>query len=261
MQSVEVIEDKMIQSRRNKIAILLLLLVIITIQVIKDRHFSTQLTANTPPKEYDLKGYVPGNPEEAISDFQRLYRLVKVYRKLNNGAYPKWSIDLYNGVLANRKAYNISSTKDLDDIFYNPDYRYSDTYQNNPPPNIENTILYQITDLRPNGSTVTGESGHDIIAWTDIYVHKNIRHFPDHDVSNPTGFYVVLWNDGRVEKIPYDQRLYAPRDNNWQLAFSGQEGLPAGTLTYDEFYVKIMGWKTAPHGAINKPGIGYDGKI
>ncbi len=75
---------------------------------------------------------------------------------------------------------------------------------------------------------------------------------------NPVGFYVVLWDDGSVEKIPYYQRLYVPKPNSeWVMAFPGQAGLPKNTLTYDQFYTQVIRFKESPRGSVGGKGVNY----
>jgi hypothetical protein len=52
---------------------------------------------------------------------------------------------------------------------------------------------------------------------------------------------MVLWDDGEIEKIPYDQVLYvtvpikvAPSGFGWQVVFRGEAGLPWDCFTYSE---------------------------
>jgi hypothetical protein len=55
-------------------------------------------------------------------------------------------------------------------------------------------------------------------------------------VPHPTGFYVVLWEDGQVEKIPCEEVLWAPMGNNSYLpAFRNQAGVPKHALTQKQY--------------------------
>jgi hypothetical protein len=78
---------------------------------------------------------------------------------------------------------------------------------------------------------------------------------------NPVGFYVVLWDDGSVERIQYDRVLRVPKTaSEYTIAFPGQAGIPRSAMTYDQFTTEIAHWKVPPRGAPGAAGVAYDGK-
>jgi hypothetical protein len=63
------------------------------------------------------------------------------------------------------------------------------------------------------------------------------------------GFYLILWDNGSIERVAYDEVLYIPQDKGFSLGFRKQAGLPSGCITYEEFWTRIR------HSVF--PAIGY----
>jgi len=200
------------------------------------------------------------HPEIAVAQLKRIYGFLPVYRYRHGNAYPPEDLDLVLDVQTHPQAYGLPKRNEAENIrqvarcFTNDDTRKSEMlssfyawgHRKNP---ILGSIYY-IQNRRLDGTLVGSAKPagtRDLLAWTDLYVHGNPAR----------GFYLTLWDDGRVERVPYDQILYAPRSllksrramtkaalknyvckpnaGGLLMAFPGQAGLPSNTLTHQEF--------------------------
>ena len=100
------------------------------------------------------------------------------------------------------------------------------------------TVRYLLHNKRPDGmliGTAKRVGTRDVFANTDLFVRNRPQ--------GPTGFYLVLWGDGTVGKVPASKMLTvraydvigppgaterARREGEKQMAFPGQAGLPRG---------------------------------
>ena len=97
--------------------------------------------------------------------------------------------------------------------------------------------------FRPNGSArcePKSGTGRDILAMTDVYVHLNGRTLRgDITTFKPIGFFMVLCDDGTIEKIPYEQARFAKSETKYGAAamFPGQYGIEkVETVSFAEYY-------------------------
>lgn len=203
---------------------------------------------------------VPGNPVRGIQGLQCLYGLIQTYRNAHGGAYPHGlPLDLARhpqdyGLADQGFAANLRAVSRL---LSNPDTQFSDFAPAASPSARQvyarTSIPYFILPKRPDGASMGDPKPagtRDVLAWTDIYVHRNIR---DSKVVNPLGFYLVLWDDGVVEKVPYNRILSVPQGpiarelesgisyaqafhtpGQYTSGFRGQAGVPSYAVTYDE---------------------------
>ena len=215
------------------------------------------------PKEgyafHDTHGYVPGNPENGVQGLKRLYSAIQIFRSNHNGNYPASSSALIDDCIRDPGRYGVSDWKAFMDSFYNPDNRYGDGSFRKP----DKMMMVSVVGIRPDGKPVGGPKPagtRDLIGISDLYYHENSRIYSEsHGTVNPVGVYLLLWDDGTVEKLPYHQRMYVKiAPEAWKAAFPGQAGLPKkGVSTYDEWY-KSQGWKAGPRGVPG--GSGLDGR-
>jgi hypothetical protein len=253
-------------SRRPAKAILLLLLTVFTVyqfqqQWTKKPTVSPEdvIPAQGRAAEIDTKGLVPGNPDNAVQDMKQLRALMRTYQE-NNKKLPKDFNALWLDMRRNPQSYGYNSIEEAQHIYTNPDSRYSDFRFLREEPDFYSP--YTIQSTRPDGTPLSNPKTpgkRDILIYTDIYVHQNIRHYPgERSTSNPVGFFLVMWDDGQIEKIPYDRQLYVPVDKNtWNFAVPGQAGVPANALTYDQFYQKL-GARKGPRGKAGGKGLSYE---
>ncbi len=194
-------------------------------------------------------GKVLGNPENAASDFRRLYVCFNVYQKRHNGRHPGSLIDIVNDVASAKEQYGFTTMDQVAQLLANPDTRFLSD------PNLRrlNPCVYEVRDKRFNGQPVGSprpNGQRDALTWTSLYYFENAQiNWGDVNSStmNPAGFYLVLWDDGQIEKVPFSKTLWVPQgSNNWVVAFPGQAGLPKSAKTFDEFNrnnVNYQNWK------------------
>ena len=187
----------------------------------------------------DTRGQILGNPKNAEADLKSIYNSVTLFRQKHKH-YPRSSLELFNDIWPNFQAYGFADRAAVRSSFNNPDAIKKRPWI--PEKQIENVNTYEMLhprfDGQPLGSTKRlGE--RDVIAWTDDYFYPNVKNDwgkANADTANPVGFYVVLWDDGQIERIPFQKVLSVPKRNgDWGFGFSGQAGLPAGTKTLDEY--------------------------
>lgn len=202
--------------------------------------------------QWDSKGKVLGNPQNAIDDLQKLYLCMQTFHKIFK-RYPESEIELINHMGTHLPLYGLANQAEVRAITSNPDMIYSwvPYFRQNPKTVIAYTFRNKRFDGQPVGSP-RPQGQRDVLASTNLYYFpntkmdwKNIKA----STMNPVGFYVVLWDDGQVEKVPFDKVLQVPKGNNeWTTGFPGQAGLPEGTKTFDEFNrdgINYQNWKRA----------------
>ncbi len=208
----------------------------------------------------DTKGKILGNLSNGIQDLSCLYKMIRIYRQ-RTSKYPADSSKLFEDIYVNSGAYGFKNGAESEQCFLNPDSRFSDSTAGS---SNQYVSLYIIMNKRPDGSIIGGakiSNQRDILAFTNMYVHRNIRYFKgQQNTENPVGSYLVLWDDGQVEQVPYYKRLFVPLGGGkFSDAFPGQAGVPANALTYDEFY-RVAGWKKGPRGEEGGKGQSFNGK-
>jgi hypothetical protein len=176
-------------------------------------------------------------------DARTLYTQVKVYRSLHGGNYPPSSVAFFVDRLNNYKRYGCRSFSEATTPFgVNPDMAYSDV----PAFRQKWTVIDPFVTplMRPDGSAKNGRKSpgtRDVVAYTGMYFHLNLRHYNGFkDTINPQGFYVVVWDDGAVEKVPYANVLWVrhPGQQSYALAFKGEAGVPSDAISFEQLYSK-----------------------
>ena len=203
--------------------------------------------------DYYTGDKVPGDPANEVKIMQRYYQCVQIYRKNHGGSYPneKGAVGfLFDEIEKHPTDYGFGETKSIQDLqkvirtFVNPDTKYADHLGHVDPDKVS-VILTQMHKQRWDGAAFGSpkpEGTRDVLAETSLYFHPNWPGLKQTGrPANPVGFYIVLWDDGEIEKIPYDQVLYAttidkdyPDDISYQVVFRGEAGLPWDTVTYQE---------------------------
>ena len=130
----------------------------------------------------------------------------------------------------------------------NPDNRYADNNTARQDPG--NTITYMVQGKRLDGSPVGGSKKlgeRDVLAFTETYFHQNVvnQNLPQHDTMNPVGFYLVLFDDGSVEKVTWDKIRLVRQGNStnasaiFKYGFPTQVGVPDDAPTMEQHYRDI----------------------
>lgn len=193
---------------------------------------------------------IPGNPEAAEAQLRALYTVIQTYRN-RNGGFPDDASKLILDATDNPATYGMPTTfedlrKALFQTFNNNDMKFADGAALTPNP--EMMIPWMITNLRQDGTRLNQPKrtlGKDVLAWSEMYFHRNIHiGAQERTTTRPMGFYLVLWEDGQIQRIPYDQVRFAPHGRPFPERFAGQAGEPvSGSLSYQEFEK----WKERPH--------------
>ena len=220
---------------RAAIVTVLLMLVVAAYlrnQALKSTHASTIKPSTIGTPDYGEK--TPGNPEATIAQAKKAYRAILHYRKRHNGDFPD-TTQLRADMMDPAAGYSIS-VKDLE----SPDCKYSDIAGQRMTSPCWHLI---VEDKRPDGTSLREpkERGkRDVLARSDLYYHRNVQHGNKTMSFSPTGFFIVLWDDGEVEKVPYHRGVWAPLGGGRsRLAIDTQAGLPPGTRTYDEQFKNV----------------------
>lgn len=207
------------------------------------------------PPDYFTGDKVPGDPANEVKIMKRYFECIQIYRKNHDGSYPdvKGAAGfLEDEIIKHPTDYGFDEIKnptyiqDLQKVirtFVNPDTKYADHIGLIDLDKVS-VILTQMHKKRWDGTALGSpkqDGTRDILAQTSLYFHPNgpgLKHTGR--PPNPVGFYMVLWDDGEIEKIPYDQVLYVPINEDspngfeWQEAFRGELGLPWDCFTYSE---------------------------
>lgn len=159
---------------------------------------------------------------------QQIGVLIQLYRTTHGGAYPAayGPNSLLGDIAAHPQAYGPDQGADSTALAI-PYFTSPGTPR----------IAYFLHGRRPGGTpvgTAKRAGTRDVLAYTNLYV-RNQSH-------GPTGFYLVLWDDGTVSRVPASQALAVPaydvigpagatevaaRQGEKQVAFPGQAGLPS----------------------------------
>ncbi len=203
-------------------------------QGIKNSVPTYKTAAQVAPKP----SYIGVDSTHGINDLKNIYSFINLYRSRNQGDYPAGIPDLLKLMFSlpeykGREGFNKAS-----ELFTNPDTRHAEDpiYSEAP----DKQFVYSITNLRPNGDKIGGSKTagtRDLLALTDIYYHRNYRISEKRQKApNPIGFYLVLWDDGTVETVPYDQVLkqQSSHGNGYIDVFPGQAGVSTELITYEE---------------------------
>ena len=242
-------------NRKVRYLLLAVLCIVTFIQIRRQwqhKELQSQVRGTDPanfPAEFNSHGKILGNPQNAISDLQKIYHACLVYREKFK-RYPPSGMALLIDMESRLKDYGLTNPNQANLILTNPDVVNSADPMRRDAGNITKYLCYKFSRSRFDGQTVGSPKAsgvRDVLAYTDIYYFPNSHVEWEHIDSssmNPVGFYVVLWDNGQVEKIPFDKALYVPiSKNTWQLGFPGQAGLTKGTKTFDEFNLKIPSYR------------------
>ena len=201
--------------------------------------------------DYYTGDKVPGDPANEVKIMQLYYKCIQIYRKNHGGNYPEYEKGgfLFDEVLKHPTDYGFPETKKTTNIqeffrpFVNIDNQYTDFMGGKFQAGMIDTMMPKGRHDGTAFDSPRPEGTRDMLAMASLYYHGNWPTSKSiHRRSNPVGFYMVLWDDGEIEKIPYDQVLYvtvpikdAPSGYGYQVAFRGEAGLPWNCFTYNEY--------------------------
>jgi hypothetical protein len=183
-------------------------------------------------KPYDTGGKIPGNAALTSRSLQQLYGVIRIYRTRHLGQYPlhlhELEVEASEGSVY---PVNLTSLK-------SSDCRFSDSTATR----AEATgYPFVLSYSRPNGTLIGSKpkDGHrDVLAYSALYARQNIRYDQQSRryEANPIGFYLVLWDNGAVTRVPFDERLFVPNGDSWEIAFPGQAGVPKEAKGFREWH-------------------------
>ena len=170
---------------------------------------------------------VPENPAAAVRHLRKIYADIGVYRRTHGGAFPATfgPNSLVADMAAAPRRYGLpdrgaGNMEQVGRFFTSPG---------------SPSIAYFLHNKRPDGTlkgTAKQAGARDVFADTGLFVRNN---------GAMAGFWLVLWDDGTVGKVPTGKilavRAYdiigppgaterAQREGDKQMAFPGQAGLP-----------------------------------
>lgn len=215
-----------------------------------------------PPQKYVAYDFtwaqVPGNPDRATAQLKRIFGWMTHYRETHGGTYPAGFSALYGDMRFDPQGYGFAeeSARVVEEALANPDTRYTNMRS------MDKLLTpYLMSPVRLDGTAIGDPKApgtRDVLAETDMYVQQNWRKgIP----TTQIGFYLVLWDDGSVERIPWNSDAirwvpYIPEQQlkqmpvtasvvaeavqrgggAWTRAFAGQAGVPANALTAAQYH-------------------------
>jgi len=224
---------KTLHQVKNYIA--LLAFVAATVAIIGSVHVANKPnTVKENSKEQYV--YLPGNTANGVQDLKSIYELIGKYRIRKQGDYPATMSNLIEDIVVNLENYGLHEDLDLRDKLSNPDVQYSDNPAERRSPRV--VVPYVINGRRPDGTEVGTPKPigtRDVLCYTDLYVYRGERANTSRQFYNPRGYYLVLWDDGQVEKVPFDRSLnVVVAGTFYDASFIGQPGMPPNIVTYEE---------------------------
>ena len=212
---------------------------------------------NEKEEALDTKNEIFGDSSNGVEDLKTIYKYIVFYRSNHNGQYPSDTSDVISEIS------NLPGVKDTETFkvalsaVLNPDSQYADDpeWRANP----DSYSPYLITNRRPDGLFVGSPKlvgTKDVLAYTTLYVHET---FTKTDIVH-LGFYLVLWEDGSVEKVSCDQILYAStpaQKDAFFIVFPGQAGISPNSVTYEEYWTVLS---DSPLPSLEKSSISEDNR-
>jgi hypothetical protein len=165
------------------------------------------------------------HPEEAESDFRSVYAALDAFRR-EKKRLPTAKPELLD--FAKQKGLALTS-----EDFVSVDVRKSDSYAQGMHDHLDYRMDWR--GSRPKGERKPAfPKAGEKDAWltTDIFVRSNTTLYPDMTAkNNPSGFFLVLWSDGSVERIRQEDQVWVAESDGFTSYFPGQTGVPRGALT------------------------------
>ncbi len=198
-----------------------------------------------PPEGYCMNQRfknVKLNPDKTIQQMRDFYKRMNIY-KSRHGIMPTSYGMIRGDIKQNPSLYGYKDFKEAVLSNYNADVYVSDSHFTED----TKTIIqaYRVCELRPDGTKIGSPHAlgtRDVLAFSNIYHFGDVCLFPNgKSTGNPTGFYLLLWEDGEVSRVPFDQvrYVYPQIEGAGAECFPGQTGVPTTTYTASEWSLKI----------------------
>ena len=177
----------------------------------------------------DPQGRNLGDPANAERDLRKMYKALVAFRA-RAGRLPTMKEFFDSGWVASHLGLT-------HDDLNNPDYKYSDGYR---PSKNASTYGFAFLARRPDGTpkpSFPAPGERDVWVGCDDYLRNN--QFVRDDASSREdlrGFALVLWSDGRIERIRNADRVMV-QDSARSSSFTepGQAGTPKRGISYAEY--------------------------
>ena len=234
-----------LQSRKWLIGVLVAALAIGSYTYIRAyaQRASTHLTPEDSGLVWnDAGGKVPGTPRTTMKTMKRLYASLQIYRERHDASPAKMG-DLLVDMVQHPQNYGFQDFRQASKFFTTSDSQYAESPAAHSQP--REYIPYVLPQTRPNGTEIGGpkpQGTRDVLAVATIYYHLNVQRFPNGSATmHPAGSHLVLWADGGVQQIPFQQFLYVSQGaGDFGIAYPSQAGVPSSAMTFDQFIRQIM---------------------
>ena len=168
-----------------------------------------------------------GDVNKAIKDLKGLYAAIDQYRRVHK--------ELPRALIARGQKSFLGAVEVDKELLTNPDSALFDTKRE-----ALHCYVEAFRTNRPNGKArpaFPAKGERDVWISTDIYTRRNqvvlqsgVQKF------HLKGVFVVLFSDGKIEKIPFGDAILSPKGKSeWVWTFPGQTGLPKGSVKYRDF--------------------------
>lgn len=173
----------------------------------------------------------PGHPEEVEAAFRRIYPAMIAFRRIH-GRLPTpqeledWSKPIAPGIQLTQA-----------DFKFKDDY-LSDGYS--PLDRHASELTFSYEAPRPDGSPKPADpppGEKDVWLVCTDYAHSNTIYLRGYSSrETPTGFFIVLYSDGSIVRVPYgDVMMSQDSDGSLDHVMPGQTGIRKGTKTLKGF--------------------------
>jgi hypothetical protein len=167
-------------------------------------------------------------PEDVERDFRKIYDAILAFRKAT-GHLPVrgGGVDLVEFAKSHPEV-------DLTEANLTPrDFTHSDRYASGSRSHFE--YMFNLRGGRPFAvpmPAVPKPGERDAWVSTDLFLKRNTVVYPNMTAkSNPTGFYIVLWSDGQIERVPPDGKVFVSESDGLTEYYAGQAGVPKNAVS------------------------------
>lgn len=238
-----------LSNRAVRVGLVLLLLLLIGTQIHYNysRHQAliNVSSSNDNPldmSEINTNGKVPGEPTKGFAEAKLVYKDIQAYRDRHEGQFPPNGSALLDDRAEHHDAYGYPTLLSAIRAYCNPDARYADDPILRRSPSSAETFI--ILKHRPDGGEIGSNKPtetRDALAYSDLYYHENIHHHGTKgDTISPVGIFIVVWDDGQVQPIPFQRISYVRQADGFVPVFPGEAGVPSDAVPFKTFYSHIL---------------------
>ncbi len=170
-------------------------------------------------------------PDNATQSLHEIYRYALLYRAENGDKWPQGVDDMNYIVMRERHLKGRDGFESAGQKFFNPDVKFSErrTY------NLKVASPYFFVPGAPSPTEPA-----QVLLATDLY-NITSNNMVQHQAFNPRGGYVVLWSDGNISRVPYDEVTYEARGKGWTALLPGQNYTSEAALLRVEELQQVFG--------------------